>query len=192
MIAGVTSKAGFCTTIKSKDSLDRFCTDGCEQQDSRFPTQYCLGTGQHFSTCRSLSNEKRETHTDPHGPTCSKEQGLHAKWCRARCQFGTRCLEGTVIEQLDVRSSVDARSEVCDVRTSEHQQRSNRLAHIFSHPIHSHFHSSCSGEPKSPLGAQVNRARQVAPPAAQAHRAHRTGRVTHGIHSETPDPEWRT
>ena len=25
---GVTSNAGFCTTIKSKDSLDRFCTVG--------------------------------------------------------------------------------------------------------------------------------------------------------------------
>ena len=89
-----------------------------------------------------------------------------------------------MIEQLEFRSSVDAISEVCDVRTSKHQQRSNRVAHIFSHAIHSHFHSEWCVHPKSALDAQVNRARQVAPSTGKVDQAHRTGRVTHRIHYE--------
>ena len=49
------------------------------------------------------------------------------------------------------------------VARTEHQQSSNRLAHIFSHPIYSHFNSECFVHPKSPRGDQVNRARQVLP-----------------------------
>ena len=66
------------------------------------------------------------------------------------------------------------------------------ISNLFSHPIHRHFHSVCFVHPKSPLGAQVNRARQVAPPTGKVDQAHRTGRVTHGIYYEILDPEWRT
>ena len=58
---GVTSNAGFCTTIKSKDSLDRFCTVGVT-----VPYTVLLGNWTAFSTCRSLSNKAKR---NPHGPT---------------------------------------------------------------------------------------------------------------------------
>ena len=58
---GVTSNAGFCTTIKSKDSLDRFCTVGVT-----VPYAVLLGNWTAFF---DLQKFVKRTKRNPHGPT---------------------------------------------------------------------------------------------------------------------------
>ena len=58
---GVTSNAGFCTTIKSKDSLDRFCTVGVT-----VPYAVLLGNWTAFF---DLQKFVKRTKRNQHGPT---------------------------------------------------------------------------------------------------------------------------